>query len=380
MFIAEFFLEDSQRLIVGIYGLKISMTSTIKDVAAYAGVSFKTVSNVVNGNVNVSDKTRKKVLEAIEHLGYLPHETAKSLVTRKTQRLGFVIFQPPDVAYQDPFIAQITIGMHEIINQHGYSLLVKAVPLNLSEEIRIDKIFGLGQVDAIIMVSLPEKLSKDLEDGISSVPLISLDEGSENGQLSIVCVNNRYDGYLATHHLLKLGRRKIAIILPTPLDHRPSLRRLEGYIDALDEFQIPVEPRLIVETQYTLQSAYDQTLNLLLEGDFPDAFFVADDKRALAVMEAIRSKNLRIPEDISIVGYGDWMVGRYLSPALTSIHQPFREMGRVAAEKAIQRIQQPSVGTGKLEIATHLVIRESCGAPKEMRTAQNGTIVIRGFS
>jgi LacI family transcriptional regulator len=221
----------------------------------------------------------------------------------------------------------------------------------------------------VIMVTLPEAM-RALYAPQPSLPVISLDEGDADWQMPVVYINNRADGYMATNHLLSLGRRRIGIILPTPLDRRPSLRRLEGFQDAHKEHNLEPDPRLIVATDYTLQSAYDLTLRMLQDGPLPDALFVADDKRALAVVEAIRNRGLRIPEDIALVGHGDWMVGRYMCPSLTSIHHPFREMGRTAAEKALQLIAGETIASENVMMPTYLVVRESCGAPPEMRTAE----------
>jgi LacI family transcriptional regulator, repressor for deo operon, udp, cdd, tsx, nupC, and nupG len=344
------------------------MSVTIKDVAAHAGVSFKTVSNVVNGRKIVKEETRKKVQQSIQDLGYRPNFFAKSLANNRSNMLGFVIMQPPESAYEDPFIAQITIGMHEVINQEGYGLLVKAYhPSPDKSVIKIDEIFDAGQVDALVMVTVPQHISEDFTSKKSSIPLISLDEGDLHWEIPVVYIDNYEGGFIATQHLLNVGRQRIGIVLPTPLDRRPSLRRTEGYRAALTAYGVDPDESLIIETEFTLESLYDQTLQLLKQKNRPDALFVADDKRVLAVYEAIRSMHLRIPEDIAIVGFGDWMVGRYLSPSLTSIHHPFREMGQVAARKAIQMVNEDSSVPESILMPTHLVVRESCGAPLALR-------------
>ncbi|PTQ56298.1 MAG: Ribose operon repressor [Candidatus Carbobacillus altaicus] len=308
--------------------------ATIKDVAHLSGVSVSTVSRVLNNSGYVNPKTKHKVLKAIEALEYKPSQIARGLVSRKTRTLGLML---PDIT--NPFFPELARAVEDKAHEKGYALILCNSDNDLGKE---EKYFDLLQeksVDGIIFsgeVRLPflQRLQK------KQTPLVVVDARTDHMTVHSIYTDNRYGGQLGTWHLIEQGYKRIAHIRG-PYGSMPAEDRYRGYQDALKQAGIEIDPILVQPGNFDLQSGYEAMLRLLSLNDVPDAVFVANDLMALGAMEAIFEKKLRIPDDIGVVGYDGIPLTRIARPKLSTVEQPVYQMGTLAAETLITRLEHP---------------------------------------
>jgi LacI family transcriptional regulator len=333
---------------------------TLRDVAEGAGVSPAAASLVVNGRPGVSNETRQRVLATMKRLGYAPRRGAR---TGQTYLLGLVIEKLPLPVLQDIFYAEVIGGMQAAVQTGAHGLLlhvleesedVAAAVRSLSEQ-NVDGLLllGGGAVD---------------DDGIrqlaaSGVPLVLVDNYVVGERLNCVLADNVMAGYTATRHLISLGHRRIGI-LEGPAKYKTLGDRLDGYLHALTEADIPVLPELMAKSiSGTPRKGYLQMRKLLDLPEPPTGVIAISDKTAFGAIEAIREAGLRIPGDVSIVGIDDVFESSHATPPLTTVRLPKREFGQAAIEKLLRRIKEPTAIPTKTVLYTELVVRETTGSP-----------------
>ena len=330
---------------------KARQTVTIQDVARTAGVSVSTVSRVLNGKVDVASDTQERILSVIEDLGYTTNLAARSMRTQKKNLVGLIM---PDIAY--PFAIEVMKGVNRAIAESEFDLLV----------------YTTGDVRKSGRASHEQKyvslLTNSISDGVIIVapvagefnidaPIISIDPLASNPNYPSVHATN-YQGALdAMEYLLGLGHRRIGHISGRS-ELESSNRRLKGYQDALEKASIPIQEQLIVSGDYTTETGYKCARELLALSKPPTAIFASNDQTAIGVYQAAQELGLRIPTDLSVVGFDNISDSKYMG--LTTVDQFISEMGYVATQMLIRMINGEHLDSRTYRMQTKLVIRNSC--------------------
>lgn len=332
---------------------------TIKDVAAAAQVSIKTVSRVLNDEVSVSDATRQHVQAVIDQLGYVPNLSARRLKSGKSRSLALVL---PLVT--SSYASKLLSCVLAEARSHGYSLLVLEDRMDEPDGLKFIKRTILDRQADGLLIAPPGADNPQLIEFVRErdVPLVLITPSFANPSYSSIEVTDRKGGYEATRYLLELGHRRIAHIT-TLKSEQFSHERLAGYLDALREAGVPPDASLIQDGQNTVEGGYDAALALLDCPQPPTALFAGSDETALGAMNAFWQRGLRVPEDVSLVGFDDAPIARQVFPALTTVSQAIDEIARVAVNKLVGAVEGHSVETESLPISTRLIIRQSC-APR----------------
>ena len=325
----------------------------MRDVAEHASVSITTVSHVVNNTRPVSDGLRKRVLAAIDELGYQPNVLARSLRRGKTHTIGMIV---PDST--NPFFAEVARGIEDTSFEHGYSLVLCNSDGDLQKELLYVSVLTEKQVDGILFVAAGASTEHIRACTARCMPVVVVDREIPEVAVDSVLTDNARGGAIATRHLLDLGHRRIGCVAG-PSDVTPSADRVTGYTQALAERGIPVEDRFIVKGDFQYESGYRAARQLLALGSRPTAIFACNDLMAVGVISAAVEMGLWVPADLSVVGFDDVRLASFANPPLTTIVQPKYEMGVIAAEMLLQRIRGPDIPPRCRLLDTSLLIRRS---------------------
>lgn len=349
----------------------------IKDVAKKAGVSTATVSHVVNQTRFVSEETRQRVLEAIESLNYHPSTIARGLATNSTLTVGLIV---SDIT--NPFFTAVARGVEDEINRHGYHTIFCNTDEDPAREDEYLRLLGARQIDGLIIAPTGVRSERLLRMAETGTPIVLVDRGTPDIDAPLVAVDNEGGAYQATKHLLELGHRRIGVL--TGLETiSTQVARTDGYKRALQEADIGIDETLIVYAHphaYRNQPGSDITsppttltnlqmtpnaflaLHQLLDLPHrPTAIFVTNNQMTLGALHALRERNLRCPDDISVMSFDDHDWAPLFSPPLTVVKQPTYELGQTAAKLLMQLINGEEV-TSPDSLSVELIIRESCRA------------------
>lgn len=344
------------------------MRVTIKDVAEKAGVSPATVSRVVGNYGYVSEKTRRKVLAAVEELGYRPDSIARSMVTRTTHTIGLVV---TDIT--NPFFANLVRGVEAVTWKHRYTLILANTDEDVQREKSIIQTLQEKRVDAFIVVPATSQESPHLQEVISQgTPLVLVDRRVRGLAVDTVMVDNEDGAYRAVSHLIRLGHSRIGIVLDN-LKITTNEERLAGYRRALLENILPVEESLIQSCRFTQRSAYELVSNMLADHERPTALFTANNFMTLGAIQAIREAGLEIPQDIALVGFDDLEWYQVNAPYLTAVAQPVFEMGNIAAQHIIAQLKGEESSVMEIRLKTKFIVRQSCGVQYQTNPGQGPT-------
>lgn len=327
----------------------------MKDVAEAAGVSVTTVSHVINETRYVSDELRARVLKAMEELNYHPNILARSLRRGKTHTIALIV---PDNS--NPFFAEIARVAEMIGFENDYSVILCNSNKSVEREAAYLDVLIAKKVDGVIFIAAGSPQEHLQELAREGIPVVVADRDVPQTLADVVLVDHEQGGYDATKYLISLGHRRIACIAgPSPLT--PSADRVRGYKRALAEAHIPFDEQLVVpstESYIGGEIAMTQLLNL---DEPPTAVFAYNDVNAIGALRAIANAGLRVPQDISIVGFDDIPLASAVVPSLTTIAQPIAELGTLATELLISRIRGSNTSSGqRIMLETRLVVRESC--------------------
>ena len=328
---------------------------TIKDIARMLNVSASTVSRALKGSPEISKETIELVRDTAKRLNYQPNKAALSLLHVKTRTIGVIV---PNLGYA--FFAQALMGIEEEASERGYTVIASQSLESEEKEIRNVIDMKRSGVDGVL-ISLAQYSSKlnHLLDLQSSMPIVLFDRVSDDIRSSKIFVNNITGAFSAVEHLIKMGCRRIAY-MAGPKDLLISKRRRDGYNMALYRHKMKIDESLVVHCEFDLQNAEKIALKLLRGKNRPDAIFAVSDRVAIGAMMAAKKLKLNIPQDLAIVGFNDEPISELMSPTLSSVRQPVREMGRMATQLLIDQIEhgsgfQPVIKT----FMTKLMIRES---------------------
>jgi LacI family transcriptional regulator len=336
-----------------------NLNITILDVAREAGVSYSTVSRVLSGYEFVKDSTRQRVLEAVDRLGYVANQQARSLAGGKSRVIGLLV-----PSLNNGYIGEVARGIDEELAKSAYDLMLYTTHRTSTEAPYAFKLTR-GLADGLLLV-VPLLTSAYLETlREQNFPYVLVDQSDSTNHSSVVDSMNQQGAYEATQYLLKLGHRRIGFICGL-MQLRSAVDRLEGHLAALRDAGIPAEPDLIQQGDFWREAGYEATERLLNLPQPPTAIFASNDLSAFGAMEAIRAHGLQIPQDISIVGFDDIPQASLVYPRLTTVRQPLDEMGRIAAQMLIEQIENPDRPIQHITLPTTLIIRESCQSPFTM--------------
>ena len=328
--------------------------ATIRDVAKLAGVSPTTVSHVINGTRFVREETRARVLEAMRRLNYQPNRLARSLRQKRTHTLGLLI---PNSA--NPFFAEVLRGIEDACFEMGYSVILCNADDDPEKELEYLSVLVEKQVDGIVLVSAGAADESLRLLTASRVPAVVVDREFASQGFDTVVTDNQGGGYAATRHLLSLGHRRIGCITGPSL-LTPSAARVTGYRQALEEAGVPFDEELVVPGDFRSESGYEMTRKLLGLPEPPTAIFACNDMMALGAICAVHEAGLRVPDDVSVVGFDDITLASYSVPRLTTIAQPRHKMGFMAARMLIERISNRDAPIKRELLPTTLIVRDSC--------------------
>jgi LacI family transcriptional regulator len=336
-----------------------SMAVTIYDVAKAAGVGIGTVSRVLNDNANVRPHTRRKVLEAIEALGYKPNLMARNLSRSPMHTVGVV------VSYlTNPFQVAVLRGIQQSLAQAEVELLIFSLDSRERRDTLLESLSAGRRSDGLIVVSFspsPVFLQRFRR---CNLPVVVVDH--YNPLLPSVYVNNVHGGYEATKLLLDLGHRRIGYIqdhFSPPLGpdgNWAGIDRRQGYLQALSEAGIPMNLDLIVEgKEHTRERGWAATELLLSQEDPPTAIFASSDMLALGTLEYAKAKGITVPEQLAVVGFDDIELASFAG--LTTMRQPMEEMGRQSVSLVLDLLKRKRLTEEHCELPLQLVVRNSCG-------------------
>lgn len=331
---------------------------TISDIARQAGVSKTTVSRILNGNFDrVTAETKEKVQAIIKRMDYLPNALAKGLKSMTTEVIGIIISD-----LRNPFWAAVLDGIERTSRALGYKIMICNSCNDATLEERHIKELRNKKVDGIIINPNPRNQAIFASLVEDHYPIVALNRKIEGISVHTVSVNNVKGAFMATEHLIRLGRKRIALIVYPPERVSPRLERIEGYLQALNQYDIEINDLLIRIIEDKPQYAKQAALQMLSGPERPDAIFSTNNLMSLEILEGIKELGLRIPEDVSFIGYDETVWSRLVDPPLTIVKQPAYEMGEAAARSLISQIRsRSSEGTSYL-MEPSLVVRKSCGS------------------
>jgi DNA-binding LacI/PurR family transcriptional regulator len=324
------------------------------DVASVAGVSHQTVSRVINGSPNLRPATRDRVLAAINELGYRRNPAARTLVTRRSGTIGVIT---ADMSHFGP--ASTMLGLESASRAAGYSLSLAGLPEITSTALRAAVGQVLDQAVEAVVVIVAHQAALTLAQSLRlAVPLV-LVEGDLSATPLTAGVDQIEGARLATSHLLDLGHETV-LHLPGPADWLEATARRRGWQMALESRDRQV-PELMVQGDWSSRSGYESGL-AMLGGLQPTAVFAANDQMALGLLRALHEAGLRVPEDVSVVGFDDLPESGYFSPPLTTVRQDFQELGKRAMALLLRVLAGEQAASVPL-VEPVLIIRASTAAP-----------------
>lgn len=341
---------------------------TLTDIAATAGVAPMTVSRVINQSGYVSEETRSRVMQVLEQSNYRPNGLARSLKRRRTDTVGLVL---GDIS--NPYATELARAVRAVASASGYNLFICISEQSAQEDIAAFESLANHSVDGILVATRAneggdQNLRRIIE---NNIPVVVIGRDFQHESVDSVAADNLRGGFEATQHLLDLGHERIGFI-GAVLSQKTKLKRLQGYLNALKNHDIEIDERLVTGRRETLNDApgysteeigYEGMKRLLSLPNRPTAVFARNDFTAIGAMSAIKEAGLNIPEDVAIVGFDDIPLAAHTSPPLTTIRQPTRAQGQLAAELLLRRIESSE----RVECEEHvldceLIIRSSTTA------------------
>jgi len=326
---------------------------TLKMVAEKAEVSVNTASRAINNKPDINLETKKRVLQIAKELGYIRNAAAVALRTKKTGTIGVVIADN-----RNPFYAEVLNGMEEAAREKNYHIILANTQRDYKKEEEAINLLLAKRVDGLLITPVQDRdddIKKLIE---ANIPFVIVGRDFENIEVEAVYNDEVKGGFLATEYLIKKGHKRIALV-DGFLYKSPARGRLEGYKKALKKYGIPLDDDLLSVGDIDVKDGYERTKQLLEKGLNFAAIFAYNDMMAFGVMQAIKEKGLRIPEDIGLVGYDDIPFSSLISPSLTTIKLKKQELGIESVKLLLSRINRVHKKTKKIMLEVELQIRET---------------------
>jgi len=334
---------------------------TLKDIAAEAGVSIMTVSNVINGNHSkVSQKNIERIQKIIEKYNYVPNLTARSLTAKSSKIIGVILPIKGSFKnlFNDPYISELFGIIQNVVRENGYYLMIRSVK-DVSDISTLIKnwnmdgaIFLMPDYDNLIYSILKE----------NKLPMVFLDSYSEIDNIISVGINDFKGGYIATRYLINNGHKRILFAGPCHKNNAPIhqiLQRLEGYKKALSEFNIPFDENLVVDVEPNYEIGIDLGRSICNKEFDVTAVFTTADIMAIGIIEGAKLNGMIVPNDLSIIGFDNLLPSIYVTPKLTTISQDIESKATAAVNLLIEYIEKGSVANNRITLDVEIVERQS---------------------
>lgn len=327
--------------------------ATMKDVAENAGVSTATVSRALMSPEKVSAATRQKVEQAVVAVGYAPHAITRNARRGESRTILVIV---PDIC--DPFFSEIIRGIEVTAAGEGYLVLIGDCAHQNQQETTFLNLMLTRQIDGMVLLGSQLPFDASVEEQRNLPPMVMANEFAPEMSLPTVHIDNLTAAFEAVNHLWELGHRRIACVAgpeAMPLCHY----RLQGYVQALRRHGMTVDPRYIIRGDFTFEAGADALKQLMLLPQPPQALFCHSDIMALGAMAQAKTLGLRIPQDLSLVGFDDIELSRYSDPQLTTVAQPRYAIGREAMLLLLEQLQGRRVSNGSRLLDSELKVRGS---------------------
>jgi len=326
--------------------------ATIRDVAKKSNVSLMTVSRVVNKKGNVSKATAAKVLKAIRELNYKPNITARSLAAKKSDFIAIIV---PDIS--NPFFSEMMKGAEDFARENGYNIFLGDTEGKVElEKEYIDAAIN-RMADGIVLVAprLENNLICEINDNI---PLVIVDRSINKNDIPQIYIDNLRGAMSAVEHLINLNHKNIAF-LSGPKDVQDSLQREKGYIMALKKHNIPVNPKLMLISDFSFEGGRDAFEKFFSNYPKPTAIFASNDIMAFGLIQRAHEMNVKVPKDVSIVGFDDILLSSLINPPLTTVRHPMLKMGIKAVELLVNKLNNKLDTKISFILENTLIVRKS---------------------
>lgn len=330
------------------------MNVTIYDVAREAGVSMATVSRVVNGNPNVKPTTRKRVVEAIDQLGYRPNAVARGLASKRTTTVGVII---PDIS--SIFFSELARGIEDIATMYKYNIILSNSDQNKEKEIHLINTMLEKQVDGIVFMG--GEITKEHEETFkkSPVPVVLSATIDDNKEFPSVNIDYRQAAYDAVEAFINKGHKRIGMLTGTLEDPINGYQKYSGYKQALQEADIELDEALIVIGDYSYNSGLNAMKEFLQLENRPSALFASTDEMALGLIHGAQDAGYKIPEDFEIIGFDNTRLATMVRPALTTVVQPMYDIGAVSMRLLTKLMNKEEVTDNAVVLPHRLEYRQS---------------------
>lgn len=327
------------------------MRATIYDIAKEAGVSTATVSKVINNRGKIGEKTKAKIYSLIEKYNYEPSVSASSLTIKKSYTIGLLL---PSLT--NPFFAEIARKIEDRAHERGYNIFMCNTDNQKEKEEKYISLLRRHEVDGVINASALSNLTVLDHLFNEEVPLAVIAQDIPSLELNTITVNDLKGGHMATKYLMSLGHEDIAIIAE---DLRSSIDRLNGYYVAHEEAEITVDERFVCHGRSSFEGAIEETKKLLKLKNRPSAIFACNDLLAMGAIQVAREYGIRVPEELSIIGFDNTLLALNSVPSLTTIAQPFDEMGKQVVDLLIHEIEGEDTAKRTYMLVPELKVRDS---------------------
>jgi DNA-binding LacI/PurR family transcriptional regulator len=330
--------------------------ATIRDLALKLNISISTVSRALRNTPDINPETKKAVLSLAKELNYEPNRVAQSLRVKKTKTIGIIV---PEIAIH--FFSSIISGIQDYSARHGYSIMIcQSMESFETEEANVHLLVGNRVDGLLISLSSHTKQFTHLEQLIrKKIPVVLFDRVADDLPVSKVVVDDHDGAFKAVDYLIRSGCRRIAYIGGS-MNLSISMQRRSGYEDALSHHNLTVNPELIILCDEFHREPIEATQALLRLAERPDAIFCMNDPVAILVVQTLKENNVRVPDQISVIGFTNEPVSRYIEPSLTTVAQPSYQMGEAAARLFIEQVENSETFEPRTEtLCTELIIRNS---------------------
>jgi DNA-binding LacI/PurR family transcriptional regulator len=326
---------------------------TIAQIAQIAGVSVPTVSKVLNGRVDVAPPTRKRVEQVIEEHGFVRNRAARALRKGKTGLVDLILPR-----LDDEYFLPILEGVAQVLREAGVRLVLTATNYQPEQEVQWIDIVTDHSTDGILLVLPSNEAIKHLER--SGLPFVCIhNQGGLQPTVPSVTITSWEGGFTATTHLINLGHRRIAYIGKTA-PARDAIERIAGYRAALDVANLPIDPQLQCDGEFSEADGYTATRTLLELPEPPTAIFAGNDRQAAGVYRALHELGMTVPSEMSVIGFDNLPYTELMNPPLTTVHVPRLELGRTAATMLLHLINGEPLEMTRAVLPTQFLERQSC--------------------
>lgn len=329
------------------------MKVTISDIAKLSGVSKATVSRVINGSKPVSPEVKAKVMKVIDETGFKPSSLARSLSKQETKLIGIVI---PDVS--NPVFSELVKGMEEESNDSGYNILLCNTYLNHDKELKYLEILQDKEVDGIIFLTTDEIQEQVDFFKKFGKPVVTVDRVFKTMDIPSVGVDDYEASFKAVNYLINMAHKRIAMVRAPLDDQSHGFQRYKGYREAMEKHGLEIASDWVVEGDFSVKAGYNAMMQLLSASEPPTAVFFANDLMAVGGIRCISDNGMKVPDDISVMGFDDIPIASMFIPSITTTQQPTAEIGKQAMEKLVKLIKGEEVERHST-FPTQLVLRNS---------------------